>query len=157
MEINISTQNYLFIEFDIPESHNIYKASIKNKELVSHYDIRNNTKGRLFKPICNQEIANCCGGVAVSSAFEFYLSSHKEMSKLFIYYNGRKQTNEENTDEGTSLYSIFKSLDMTGEGLCEEDAWKFNVLNVNVKPPKEAYENGKLYHGKCLLIEMIYK
>jgi C1A family cysteine protease len=153
MDINISKHNYLFIEFIIPESQNIYKSSITQITIPSYYNVTNNTKGRVFKPICNQDIANCCGGVAVSSAFEFYLSSHKEMSKLFIYYNGRKLTNEEYTDAGVSLYSIFKTLDMSGEGICEEDKWKFNVMNVNVKPPKEAYDNAKLYHGKCLLIK----
>jgi len=65
---------------------------------------------------------------------------HIDVSRLFIYYNGQMidQRSFDVTDDGASKQNTV--LGMRKFGICEEYLWPYEEQNLNVKPPKEAYD-----------------
>lgn len=64
-------------------------------------------------------------------------------SRLFIYYNARKNENTVDTDSGASLSDSIKSLKYIG--VCSESEWKYDISSFNIKPDNEYYNSAKLH------------
>ena len=68
-----------------------------------------------------------------------------DVSRLFIYYNGRVKENggdDSNiTDSGCSMTSAIEALEESGT--CLESIWPYDISQVNVRPGDDAYEQGK--------------
>lgn len=60
------------------------------------------------------------------------------MSRLFIYYNVRGGVPE---DTGSSIRDGIKSV--ATDGACVEELWPYDVANWKLRPPDEAYAEGR--------------
>lgn len=108
----------------------------------------------------NQAQSNSCAANAVAGAYE-YLATRAalrdgeetvgEISRLFIYYVGRKRDQirwGENTalkpkDEGMTLGSAIEAVQLKGAAL--QSSWPFDLTNVNAPPPKDAFNEAMRY------------
>jgi hypothetical protein len=91
----------------------------------------------------NQENTNSCAANAVAGAYEYLVKRHLgaeayDVSRLFIYYNGRAVDGIEHEDEGSVIGSLIESLKQ--HGACSEETWPFDESLVNETPSDEAYE-----------------
>ncbi len=95
-----------------------------------------------FTPISNQGLLNSCVGNAVADCFEILKGLEdpaqvQQISRLFLYYDARNYTGETNVDNGCYIHNALNSL--TKLGACREIMWEYNINNVFVQPPLEAY------------------
>lgn len=91
----------------------------------------------------NQEETNSCAANAVAGAYEYLVKRHLgeesyDVSRLFIYYNGRAVDGIEHEDEGSVIGSLIESLKQ--HGACSEETWPFDASIVNEQPSEEAYQ-----------------
>lgn len=100
-----------------------------------------------FPEIFNQGQTNSCTGNSTSFHLSGNVLNHHvqnevqinlPLSRLFLYYGGRKAIGEENQDNGAQIRDVFKAT--ANVGVCSEDIWQFRPRNVTVKPSAEAYE-----------------
>lgn len=125
-------------EKDLALSSNTHKLSAQNiiKESNMILDLR---------PFCskveNQGLVGSCVGNAVVSLLEFLqirdTGSHKDLSRLFIYYNSRLAHKEESVDGGTYVRTAMKTLSTLGT--CQESTWKYDPSKVNTRPSWKSY------------------
>lgn len=117
-------------------SESRYQAS----ELPHKVDLRKN-----MTAIENQGQTNSCVANAVAGAYEYLAKMHTgadyDVSRMFIYYNGRYLVNEDvSTIEDTGSY-IQKAIQGLKEyGACSEETYPFDVNSVNEAPYQEAYD-----------------
>ena len=111
----------------------------------------------------DQSNSNSCAANAVAGAYE-YLATRAalrdgeaevgEISRLFIYYVGRKHDQYkwgENTftkpkDEGMTLHGAIEAVQSKGAAL--QSSWPFELSSVNQRPPEEAFVEAMNYKGK---------
>ncbi|MDC3961439.1 C1 family peptidase [Polyangium jinanense] len=97
-----------------------------------------------MSPIEDQKATNSCAANATAGAYEYLVKRHLgedayDVSRLFIYYNGRAVDDPENIqDEGSVLQSVIASL--KEHGACSEETWAFDPEAVNEQPSDEAYQ-----------------
>ncbi|MDI1449087.1 C1 family peptidase [Polyangium sp. 6x1] len=102
-----------------------------------------------MSPIENQEETNSCAANATAGAYEYLVKRHLgdeayDVSRLFIYYNGRAVDDPENiADEGSVLQSVIESLKKYGA--CSEETWAFDPGVVNEQPSDEAYQEASQF------------
>ena len=89
-----------------------------------------------LSPIENQLKTNSCTANSIATAIEMKYSG-VDVSRLFMYYNGRKLSNLQNSDGGAYIRDVLKSTNKLGT--CTEEIWPFDPLKVNNEPNKEAY------------------
>ena len=113
-----------------------------NKNLPQLIDLR-----EYFSPTLNQSFLPSCTAFAVASSLEYLAiknnQQHIDISKLFLYFEGRALQNEVNELSGTSIYSSFDQLKKTGA--CFESTWPYDVAKANDKPNNDAYEEARQY------------
>jgi C1A family cysteine protease len=86
---------------------------------------------------------NSCAANAVAGAYEYLVKQHLgedayDVSRMFLYYNGRAVDQLENEDGGSVIGSLIASL--RERGACSEETWPFDPDRVNEPPSDEAYE-----------------
>lgn len=91
----------------------------------------------------NQGETNSCAANAVAGAYEYLVKRHLgddayDVSRLFIYYNGRAVDGWESQDEGSVIGSLIEALKQYGA--CSEQTWPFKERSVNKEPSAQAYE-----------------
>jgi hypothetical protein len=91
----------------------------------------------------DQGQTNSCAANAVAGAYEYLVKQHLgeeayDVSRMFIYYNGRAVDGCEGEDEGSYIRSLIESL--REHGACSEETWPFDPERVNEQPSDEAYE-----------------
>ncbi len=96
----------------------------------------------------NQGETNSCAANAVAGAYEYLVKRHLgddayDVSRMFIYYNGRAVDGCENEDEGSVIGSLIESL--KEHGACSEETWPFESESVNEAPSEDAYEEAKKF------------
>jgi C1A family cysteine protease/uncharacterized tellurite resistance protein B-like protein len=96
----------------------------------------------------NQEDTNSCAANAVAGAYEYLVKRHLgeeayDVSRLFIYYNGRAVDGCEHEDEGSVIGSLIESL--KEHGACSEETWPFDEDLVNEQPNDEAYQEASQF------------
>ncbi len=77
---------------------------------------------------------------AIAAAYEFAMLQKDinfSPSRLFIYYNQRKENNKLIADIGGDIRSGLKSI--TKYGVCDEKIWPTNIENINLQPSIECY------------------
>lgn len=83
-------------------------------------------------------VANTCAG-----AYEYLAKRHlgqsDDVSRLFIYFNARAESGDEDVDEGTSLQDAIEGLKKYGA--CHEKLWPNDEDAINEEPSTEAYEH----------------
>lgn len=90
----------------------------------------------------DQSTLGSCVGNAIVNAYELlvrrlYPTQFVDLSRLFVYYNGRALDNNINTDTGLYIRNGIKSA--ANYGLCSEKIWPYNIDNLTVQPSPEAY------------------
>lgn len=84
-------------------------------------------------------VANTCAG-----AYEYLakrnLGKATDVSRLFIYYNARAESDSQEDDDGTTMLDAIEALKKYGA--CREDLWPNEEDSINAEPPEEAYTHG---------------
>jgi len=90
----------------------------------------------------DQSAVNSCSANAIAGAYEYLakraLGASGDVSRLFIYYNGRAVLGDQNKDEGSSITACIRVLQEIG--VCTEDTWPYDVAMVNAQPHDDAFE-----------------
>lgn len=108
-------------------------------------------------PVENQSQSNSCCANAAVGAYEYLCcraaaesgDTPGDVSRLFVYYVGRlrdKQRYRDSSpiaDEGMTIAGAIDALSM--KGACLKSSWEFDLSNVNVKPPPEAFDEAMHY------------
>lgn len=101
----------------------------------------------LMTPVENQEHTNSCAANAVAGAYEYlvkrHLSEEYDVSRLFIYFNGRAELDDEIEDEGMTIAGAIEGL--RKHGAPSEETWPFDPDMVNDEPSDEAYEEASQF------------
>ena len=97
----------------------------------------------LLTEVENQGKTNSCAANAVAGAYEYLVQRHLpedetyDVSRMFIYYEGRAAGGGAIEDEGSVLSHLIQSLKT--KGACSEETWPFDPDRVNEQPSDEAY------------------
>ncbi len=111
----------------------------ERSELPARVDLR-----PFMTPVEDQGETMSCAANAVAGAYEYLVKRHLEedeaydVSRMFIYYNGRAIDGCEDQDDGSVIGSLIESLKQ--KGACSEETWPFDKEAVNEPPSDEAYE-----------------
>jgi uncharacterized tellurite resistance protein B-like protein len=109
-----------------------------NQRLPPRVDLR-----PFLTDVENQGDTNSCAANAVAGAYEYLVKRHMgedayDVSRMFIYYNGRAVDGIEGEDEGSVIGSLIEGLKQ--HGACSEETWPFEKELVNEQPSDEAYQ-----------------
>lgn len=100
-----------------------------------------------FSPVENQQTIGSCVANGYVSTLEFLMikdkKPFKDMSRLFVYYNGRVIEHTVNQDSGLMPRDALKSL--VKQGCCTEALWPYNIDLFTNKPPASCYEEAMNY------------
>lgn len=92
-------------------------------------------------PIEDQHQAGSCVGNGVVGSLEFLQirngKPYVDLSRLFVYYNARLQTQDTDKDDGTYIRLGFSTL--TKYGTCPEQTWAYDLNNLFIRPSWAAY------------------
>ena len=121
--------------------YKVYGSDGGSDELPSKVDLR-----RYMTAVEDQGPINSCSANAVAGAYEYLVKRHLgddsyDVSRLFIYYNGRAQGDDEIKDDGSVIAYCIKSL--SEQGACSEETWPYNTEQVNEEPDEDSYDEGQ--------------
>lgn len=94
----------------------------------------------------DQEELGGCTGNAITSAYELmvkkqYPEKSTQLSRLFVYYNGRMLEGTVDEDLGATLRNSLRAVKEFG--ICAESLWPYDISKFNIKPSDEAYLDAK--------------
>lgn len=93
-------------------------------------------------PVDDQYQLSDCVADGTCTALEFTQIrnglTYVKLSRLFLYYNARLQTQTTNQDDGTYINVAFSTL--TSLGTCPEATWAYDATQVFTRPPWAAYQ-----------------
>lgn len=126
-------------DFSFKYVENTLRLQKNVQEMPKRVDLR-----RLMSPIRNQGNLGSCTAQAVTALMEsvqIELTGDLELalSPLFLYYNTRKRTGDENEDTGASLRDAIKTA--SAIGVCGEVEWPYQPGDFTREPTKESYDN----------------
>jgi C1A family cysteine protease len=111
-------------------------SSFKSQHLPPKVDLR-----PYMTTVEDQSAANSCTANAIAGAYEYLakraLGDAGDISRLFIYYNARKEDGIKG-DQGSTIVGSINTLQKYGA--CTESTWPYELTGINRKPPGEAYE-----------------
>ncbi|UJR12703.1 hypothetical protein I4U23_016877 [Adineta vaga] len=119
-------------------NHLIYSP----EELPPKVDLRN-----YMTTVEDQSSIGSCSANALAGAYEYlckrYYDEYIDVSRLFIYYNGRTKENPSQslTDSGCSMTSAIEALEEFGT--CLESIWPYDVSRANTRPNNDAYNEAR--------------
>jgi C1A family cysteine protease len=67
------------------------------------------------------------------------------LSTLFVHYNARRLSGEQNTPGGTTMDAVMQAI--ATYGACREETWPLDAAKQTEKPPARAYEEAKKFAG----------
>jgi hypothetical protein len=71
------------------------------------------------------------------------------LSTLFVHYNARRQSGNQEKNVGTSLEAAMKAI--AEHGACSEATWPFDAAKLTTAPPSQAYDEARKFAGvRCL-------
>lgn len=110
--------------------------------LPNHIDLRDS-----FPCVKNQEDIPACTSFALCSVYEYLANINNRksvnVSELFLYYGSREDVREDSELVGTSIYDSLNSLQ--SNGMCFDNTWPFDKININMCPSEFALQEGKKY------------
>lgn len=98
-------------------------------------------------PVEDQSSAGSCVGNGTVGALEFLQIRNGQplvdLSRLFVYYNSRLMTQDQDKDEGTYIRLAFGTL--SSLGTCTEAKWPYDLSKLFIRPSwgsyRDAYPN----------------
>ena len=92
----------------------------------------------------DQSSLGSCVGNAVATAYEILVKKEFpeksiDLSRLFIYYNGRLLEGSETIDDGVSVKSAVKSV--FHYGVCSEKLWPYDITKFDSQPTPACYRD----------------
>lgn len=100
-------------------------------------------------PVEDQLTLGACNACAVVGALEYQMLKTGKplvnLSPLFVYYNGRKLAGMEKEDAGLLCHHATASI--MAYGACEEKVWPYKVDKFDKAPPKDSYENARMFEA----------
>lgn len=110
-------------------------ASVPNDGLI---DLR-----KWCSPVENQRELSSCTANSIVGALEYLQiyngQPYVDLSRLFVYYNTRLATQNQEQDNGSVIHYGFFSL--TTIGVCAENNWPYDVTKVTTRPSWAAYRD----------------
>jgi C1A family cysteine protease len=102
----------------------------------------------LLPPVYDQGKLGSCSANALACCYQYDQIKQKEPtnfcpSRLFIYYNERKQEGHVDTDSGAELKDGVETL--SSIGVCEETLWPYEISRFNQEPPNTCYDFAKTH------------
>lgn len=92
-----------------------------------------------FPAVYDQGQLGSCTANALCGAFQYYIGSIFNPSRLFLYYCERALQGTTDIDAGAYLYDGVKCLQTTG--VCHESDWPYFINNFKKKPIAKCYTN----------------
>ncbi|CAF2737192.1 unnamed protein product [Rotaria sp. Silwood2] len=92
----------------------------------------------------DQSRIGSCVANTLAGAYEYLVkkanSSEIDVSRLFIYYNGRASDDPSGnlTDSGCSMTKAIETLEEYG--VCLESMWPYDISMVNARPDQQCYQ-----------------
>ncbi|CAF1930612.1 unnamed protein product [Rotaria magnacalcarata] len=135
---------------DTPSNLPLFGAArtLSNKQLPPATDLR-----QFMTLVEHQQNTNSCVANALAGAYEFLIKKntkkHVDVSRLFIYYNGRTLDNihtYQMNDNGTYIYAAIEGLKKYG--CCKEEIHLFNEAIINQKPSQQCFTEGAKHRIK---------
>ena len=129
-----------------------FKSRYKSKQLPKKVDMRPN-----MTKVEDQMSVSSCTANAAAGAYEYLVKKNQginyDVSRLFIYYNGRKadlEKGERMSDSGAFIQSVVEQ--MMEKGCCSESTWPYDYRKsvVNKKPDEEAYREAEKFKVKSI-------
>ena len=113
-------------------------------ELPTKVDLRSN-----LSPVEDQENIGSCVANAVVGSMEYLelkktqkrflcFKQYRDLSRLFVYYNARRNDGCIEEDCGTTIRSAIKML--AEYGVCDERVWPYDTRKWAERPPDKAYD-----------------
>ena len=112
-----------------------------NKPLRKEVDLRH-----WSGPIENQLHLGSCTSNAIAGAYELLINKETpkdftNLSRLFVYYNGRLLENVVKEDVGIYMRDGIKSVKQYG--ICSESIWPYNISKFAMVPTLASYNDAK--------------
>ena len=98
-----------------------------------------------FRPHCSvvedQGSVGSCTANAIVGALEYLMNrsfgDHVNLSRLFVYYNARRFSDQEGVDAGATMHHAMAGL--LAHGACLEDHWPYDKARWNLRPHEVCY------------------
>lgn len=117
-----------------------FSGNVRASNLPTKVDLR-----KYMPPVEDQGEIGSCTANTCAGAYEYLIKRNEDLdydiSRLFLYYNSRCYTGEENVDRGAVLNNVLQSLSETG--VCSEQTWPYITDRVFEKPSQAAYNEAK--------------
>ncbi len=102
----------------------------------------------LMTSVEDQKQTNSCSANATAGAYEYLMKRHLgdasyDVSRMFMYFNGRAVASEAITDDGAALSDVIQGLQQAGA--CSEETWPFDEDKVNDEPDEQAFAEAKQF------------
>ena len=132
-----------------PGIHEDYKFDELANKLILNESITDGTIDlrRFCPPVENQGHLGSCVGNAVVGGLELLQIKEgiqfRDLSRLFVYYNSRLMSGDQDKDGGTYIRIAMGTL--SSIGTCTEQKWPYDVSKVFIRPTwgsyRDAYAN----------------
>jgi C1A family cysteine protease len=120
----------------IDERDLIYKPHLAKRIIAPSSDLRS-----FCPPIYDQGQLGSCTANGLGAAVEFMINKEQlpdfMPSRLFIYFNERKEEGTINEDSGANIRDGIKVL--AKYGVCDEKLWPYNINKFKKKPRCNCY------------------
>ena len=138
MAINIKFGNFTLRPSSPDDRDYLYRP--KQTEPRAKVDLR-----EWDSPVEDQSDLGSCVANAITNCYELtvnrlYPETSKQLSRLFVYYNGRLLEGSTTMDQGVEIRSALKAG--AHFGLCNEDLWPYDISKFSVKPTPVCYRDG---------------
>lgn len=153
-EINETKPGYIYgWKRDKPCDRDLYHDFVLHH---SHGEIKKIDLRSKCPPVYNQSKLGSCTSNAIGGAYEFDEMYQKEEnifcpSRLFIYYNERKEEGTVDKDSGAEIRDGIKTINTIG--VCPETMWPYDISKFAEEPPKECYEDAVRH--KCVVYKRV--
>ena len=124
------------------DDHKRYGGENAPDQLPARVDLRPH-----MTAVEDQQQTSSCVANATAGAYEYLVKRHQDepydVSRLFLYYNGRREEGDDIEDAGMRIEDAIAGL--KDHGACSEETWPFDEDQVNEEPSKEAYDEAAAF------------
>lgn len=129
---------------DLPDQRDHEFLALPVAVLPPAIDLRANCS-----PVYDQGQLGSCTANAIAACLDYDRFKQKEKfinpSRLFIYYNERKDQGTLESDSGSSIRESAKAV--KNYGACPESEWKYDINQFTVTPGYKAYTDAVKYEA----------